>query len=106
VLAVTVRSLARHGFDARGIGAPDAALAALRRGLCPALLLTDVRLADASGVALAAEARELVPGLRVLLMSGYSASAVSPGSDDELIEKPFSPRELAERVRATLDRGR
>jgi DNA-binding response OmpR family regulator len=47
------------------------------------------------------------PGLKVLLVSGYTRdailerSALPPGT--ELLEKPFTPADLLKRVRALLD---
>ena len=59
---------------------------------------------DAEELALAA--RRQRPGIRVLLMSGYSEQAVAVGlpADCALLEKPFLKPDLARAVRRTLDR--
>ena len=60
-----------------------------------------------SGVQLAAQLLALRPGLRVLYASGYAADALGPmglGTREvALIQKPFTPAELARRVRQALD---
>ena len=49
-----------------------------------------------------------LPGVRVLLMSGYADDMQQPAGsldgDFELLDKPFRKRELARRVRRSLDR--
>jgi CheY-like chemotaxis protein len=71
------------------------------------LLLTDVVMPAMSGRELAEHVRVLRPGIRVLYMSGYTDDAISrhglllPGCD--LIEKPFTPTVLAQRIRQVLD---
>jgi CheY-like chemotaxis protein len=74
------------------------------------LLFTDVVLpAGMTGAAVAAEARAMRPGLKVLFTTGYARNAIvhhgrlDPGV--ELITKPFSYADLAARVRDTLDRN-
>jgi PAS domain S-box-containing protein len=66
------------------------------------LLITDVGLPGLGGRQLAAQARELRPGLKVLFITGYASDAIF--DDDaacgvELLNKPFTMAELAVRVR-------
>ncbi|HWO88884.1 MAG TPA: response regulator [Gemmatimonadales bacterium] len=74
------------------------------------LLLTDVILPGMSGRAVAQQLLQLQPGAAVLYMSGYTDEAISrqgmlePGV--ELLQKPFTPAELAKRVRKVLDARR
>jgi PAS domain S-box-containing protein len=66
------------------------------------LLITDVGLPGLSGHLLAARARELQPGLKVLFITGYASDAifdVDAASGVELLNKPFTMAELAARVR-------
>jgi len=74
------------------------------------LLLTDVVMPRMSGPVLAERVRSLRPETAVLFMSGYTDEAIlSPGgtaSGAELLQKPFGPRLLAERVRRVLDKQR
>jgi two-component system cell cycle sensor histidine kinase/response regulator CckA len=71
------------------------------------LLLTDLIMPELSGPAVAERVSELVPGVKVLFMSGYADDLVlrngilSPGA--AFLEKPFSATDLASKVRATLD---
>lgn len=72
------------------------------------LLFTDVVLPGGmNGAAVAQQARELRPGLKVLFTTGYARNAIvhhgrlDPGV--ELITKPFTFAELAARVRELLD---
>jgi CheY-like chemotaxis protein len=71
------------------------------------LLLTDVVMPAMNGRALADQARQRNPGLKVLFMTGYSRNAIvhqgrlDPGVD--LIQKPLSSEQLASTLRRVLD---
>jgi PAS domain S-box-containing protein len=71
------------------------------------LLLTDVVMPRMGGRELAARLSAVRPNLRVLYSSGYTADTFSEGGvlgeDVELLQKPYSPSELAARVRSALD---
>ncbi len=105
VARVTLR---RHGYTV--LEASDA-LSALRvQAANPgpiALLVTDVVMPGMSGRELADQLREFRPGLRVLFVSGYADNAVlrhgvlEPGLN--YLQKPFTPDELARKVREVLD---
>ena len=70
------------------------------------LVLTDVVMPNMSGQELVNQLARLRPGIKVLFMSGYSDDAVARhgvlNEGAEFIAKPFSPEELAEKVRAVL----
>lgn len=73
------------------------------------LLLSDVMLhGSMSGPEVASEAKRLISDLKVLFMSGYAEGAFSDQrplpKDTDLLNKPFRRRELAQMVRAALDR--
>ena len=74
------------------------------------LLLTDVVMPDMSGPELAKRLSVVQPGLRVVYMSGYSDNAIARhgvlDADVNFIEKPFSHKTLAGKVRMVLDAGR
>jgi PAS domain S-box-containing protein len=109
-----VRELAEsalHSLGYRVLSANDAraGLAALRAAPRVDLLLSDVVLpGGTSGPAMAAEAERLHPGLKILFISGYPTGAAHPKTafpqDAGLLGKPFRKRQLAQVVRATLER--
>jgi len=72
-----------------------------------ALLLTDVVMPQMSGRDLAERLDKVLPGLRVLYMSGYADSAIVHHGvidpDTRFIGKPFSAAALARKVREVLD---
>jgi CheY-like chemotaxis protein len=74
------------------------------------LLLTDVVLPGMNGRELARRAQVIRPGLKVLFMTGYSRNAIVHQGrldpDVELIQKPITQDQLANRIRALLDYGR
>ena len=74
------------------------------------LLLTDVGLpGGVNGRQLADEARRRWPSLKVLFTTGYARNAIvhhgrlDPGV--ELIPKPFTQHDIADKVRRVLDGG-
>jgi PAS domain S-box-containing protein len=72
------------------------------------LLLTDAVMPGRSGVDLARELTERKPGLPVILMSGYTEETLPMGGVEPaitLLPKPFTPRELRQRIREKLGRA-
>jgi PAS domain S-box-containing protein len=71
------------------------------------LLVSDIGLPDINGRLLADAAREVRPGLKILLMTGYASEAavaggfLAPGM--ELITKPFTVEALAKRMRDMIE---
>lgn len=71
----------------------------------PDLLVTDVGLPNGmNGRQVAEVARECIPGLPVLFITGYASTALPPGV--EVIGKPFELETLVRRVQVILDVGR
>jgi two-component system, cell cycle sensor histidine kinase and response regulator CckA len=108
VRQVTAQALRRRGYTVHEAGnAEDAIEWSRHSAMQPHLLVTDVVMPGLSGPNLAAKLVELNPGLRVLYMSGYTDDAKAVHGHFwggvPLLEKPFTPAQLAERVRATLD---
>jgi len=108
-----VRSLARHVLRGCGYIVLDAAegRAALelaeRREQPIQLLITDVVMPEIGGREVAERLSAIHPETRVLYMSGYTEDAVMRhGILEEqvnFLQKPFSPLELARKVRQVLD---
>ena len=108
-----LRRLARQYLETQGykiLEAEDGA-AALQivdgyRGAID-LLLTDVIMPGMNGRELATNIARLLPGVRVLYMSGYTENAIGhDGTLDagiNLLQKPFSLPALKDRVREVLD---
>jgi two-component system sensor histidine kinase EvgS len=73
------------------------------------LLLTDVVMPNMNGRDLAEQVRKHYPDIRVLFMSGYTANVIAHhgilDTGVNFIQKPFSGRDLAVRIRAILDEG-
>jgi two-component system cell cycle sensor histidine kinase/response regulator CckA len=102
--ALVVAVLSRAGYRVISQADPVQALAAAMPGI-PDLLVSDVVMPGMDGPSLAAELRDRHPGLRVLLMSGYSPEHALGGaaSSDPLLPKPFVAEELLHAVRDVLD---
>jgi CheY-like chemotaxis protein len=108
-----VRSLAQKILEQSGYKVLAASRGAEAITLCRQrtepihLLLTDVVMPETSGKEVADRVTELLPGLRVLFMSGYTDEAiVHHGVLDmniEFIQKPFTPAALVRKVREVLD---
>jgi signal transduction histidine kinase len=107
-----VRELAQRTLKARGYAVIEArngdeAIDLMARGAKAQLLLTDVVMPGLSGPNLAARLLQQNPRLRVLYMSGFNEdSAAAHGTfwgGVPLLQKPFTPNQLAERVRVALD---
>jgi two-component system, cell cycle sensor histidine kinase and response regulator CckA len=108
-----VRNLVRAMLESKGYRVLAAAGAEAAERLCAEcpgdvdLLLSDVVMPEVNGRVLAERLAAVTPSLRVLFMSGYSDEAVyrhgeiSP--DAAFIEKPFTDRTLARKVRDVLD---
>ena len=68
------------------------------------LLFSDVVMPGMSGVELARAARQLKPGLPVLLATGYSAEVVASIPEFEVIPKPYRPQDLGQAIGRVLGR--
>ena len=70
------------------------------------VLVTDIVMPQANGFEVAREVRRLIPGVSVVFMSGYADEAIIPlGAAFEIgpiLAKPFSPDDLAVRIRETI----
>lgn len=105
LLRVAALALRQAGHEVVAHDDGQDALDSLRDGLRPCLLMTDVAMPGLDGLALARAARALLPGLPVLMLSGYSASSVAGAPAREgfaYLAKPFTPEGLRAAVVAAL----
>ena len=110
VRRLVFRSLEAHGYKTLPVAsAHDALLLCEKRDVEIHLLLTDVVMPQLSGKELAQRAAALRPGMKVLFMSGYTDDAIVHhgvlDAGTPFLQKPFTPRSLAQKVREVLDAG-
>jgi CheY-like chemotaxis protein len=100
--------LEMNGYRLLVAANPDEALALVRSHAGPIhILVTDVEMPGMTGVELAAKVKELTRNVRLLLMSGYTSKALGDrgvlDANVAFLQKPFSNRDLLEKVREVLD---
>jgi two-component system cell cycle sensor histidine kinase/response regulator CckA len=104
---VVAEMLAGHGYDVESATTPEDAIRMVEGGLRPDVLVTDVVMPRLGGPELAARLLELHPGLRVVLISGYTEhgllAAEAPSQAALFLRKPFTAAQLASAVRVALE---
>ena len=107
-----IRSLLeRFGYSVFCAETPSEALALVQKqeGRID-LLLTDVVMPEMDGKELTKRLQTVLPDLKVLFMSGYTANVIMHRgileSDVHFLQKPFTVQSLAGKVREILDEGR
>jgi two-component system, cell cycle sensor histidine kinase and response regulator CckA len=108
VLRMTMTILKRQGYAVLAADTPGEAIRLAREHVGEIqLLLTDVIMPEMNGRDLAKNLLSLYPHLKRLFTSGYTADAIAyQGVLDEgvhFIQKPFSVKDLAAKVREVLD---
>jgi DNA-binding response OmpR family regulator len=108
VRAVTVRALSAAGY--RVLAAADGREGIAVAGAEPGhidLLVCDVVMPGTSGPEVAAALEKLRPHMRVLFVSGYTHDSLALRGELPagvmLLQKPFTPAVLLDRVRGLLD---
>jgi PAS domain S-box-containing protein len=107
VRRVAARILRESGYTVLDTGNADEARKLCKeRGKSLDLLLTDVVMPGVSGPKLAEELKEISPHLRILFMSGFPGAAVVHSgvlrANARVVEKPFSPAVLVDKVEEVL----
>lgn len=110
VRTYVVRALRQFGYFVLEATDGEDALAVLQEYHAPAhLLIADLVMPQMGGAMLIEMLREWYPGMKALLISGYTAEAQitkdSLPEDTRFLPKPFDPLTLARTVRDMLDGG-
>ncbi len=108
ILEMGRRMLESMGYHVFSTSSPTEAVQLTTSGqVAIDLLITDVVMPEMNGRELAERIRATRPGLRCLYMSGYTADVIADhGVIEEgiqFIEKPFSKKELATRIREVFE---
>jgi len=103
----TATALKAYGYQViQAENAGEALLIGERESERIHLILTDVVMPSLSGRELADRLKQRWPGIKVLFMSGYTDDTIVHHGvlheDVEFIQKPFSPDQLAIKVREML----
>ncbi|HEQ71136.1 MAG TPA: transporter substrate-binding domain-containing protein [Spirochaetia bacterium] len=108
ILQLAERILTRLGYHVLSSRTPAEALRTAET--CPdpiSLLVTDVVMPEMNGRELAERLRQRHPALKCLFMSGYTSDVIAHrGLHDHgfhFIQKPFTQKDIAVKVRAVLD---
>jgi PAS domain S-box-containing protein len=102
VRAGTAALLQELGYKVTEAESAAEALDLVRTGLAPELVVTDQMMPGMTGMQLAAELRERLPGIAVLIITGYAALHAGEADGLEVLTKPFSFADLAARVAAMV----
>lgn len=105
---LTKTMLERMGYTVLAAASPVKAIDLVKEQEEPVqLLITDVVMPEMNGRDLAEKLQDIYPSLKVLFMSGYTANVIAHrGVLDEgvhFIQKPFSMKDLAVKVREALN---
>ncbi|MBC7255988.1 MAG: response regulator [Chloroflexi bacterium] len=105
VLMFCTRALSRMGYEAQGVSSGEEALALLKTGAFD-VLVTDIAMPGMNGIELLRQAREILPELVVVVITGVGSidlaiKALRGGAQD-FLPKPFTPLELKSAVDRAL----
>jgi CheY-like chemotaxis protein len=104
VRALMRRVLQHLRYDVTDAGTPEEAIAQVKNGLCPDLVVTDVVMPGMNGRRMVNELETMTSGFKVLYVSGYVDPAVKTHFDAiEFLAKPFTPDAFGRKVRELLD---
>ena len=105
VLEVTAELFRSLGFDVLSANSGEEAIEVLKRTPRVRLLFSDVVMRGMNGAELARQAVHLMPGLKVILASGYAGSEIAGVSGGELdgfyfLPKPYRVNDVVRKLRA------
>lgn len=109
VLKMAIELFQVMGYEVFAANNGTDALEILKRTPDMDVLFSDVLMPGMTGIALGQEARKLVPGIKVVLASGYPVPALAVEDngfkDFDFINKPYRMTEIAKTLRKPDDRG-
>jgi two-component system cell cycle response regulator CpdR len=101
------RALERSGYAVSAVDRGTAAIPLLESEPFD-LLLTDIVMPEMDGIELAQKASEMVPGLRVMFITGFAAVTLKAGNampQARVLSKPFHLRDLVLEVDRMFEVG-
>jgi len=106
VATMTIRLLQKSGYEAVGASGGAEALKILKsRGRDIALVITDFMMPDMDGPMLLPKLRQIVPGIKVIGVSGHDKRAVGLEMGfDEILSKPYELNSILATVRRVIER--
>ena len=96
--------LNQSGFEARAVYSGERALE-MAASFVPDMMISDVIMADLTGIDTAIQMRALLPKIKILLFSGQAATADllekarAQGYEFEILAKPVHPQDLLTKLR-------
>lgn len=101
VLATTIELFKLMGYDVLSASNGADAIRILQNSPDIQVLFSDVVMPGMSGIKLAHEARRLIPGINVILASGFQGEAMAEAdmSDFHFLVKPFRMVDVARLLR-------
>ncbi len=107
LLRASTRILLRSGYTVFAVTNFEDALSAVANNPDISLLISDVIMPEINGKELSREIAKLVPGIKVLFVSGYTSNVLSEqgliSEDINFLQKPFQFEELLRKTRDVLD---
>jgi CheY-like chemotaxis protein len=95
VREVASEDLVEAGFEVTAASDGDEALAILREGSLFDLLFTDIRMPGSTdGWELAREAKQMIPGLKVIYATGMGDAGDGLGDGECYVRKPYNLKDL------------
>ena len=108
VRSFAVRALKKKGYEVIGCNSAENALEQLEKERNFQLLVTDMVMPGLNGIELAHRVKELIPGIKIILASGYSEeiarNELSAADRVEFMDKPFSLGDLTKKIFDVLNK--
>ncbi len=98
--------LERAGYQVSEAAGAEEALAILRAGPAPELLLTDIVMPVRNGIWLAAQVHRILPKVPVLFVSGFSQDYKEELTGSVCLQKPFTAAALTAAVNDIVEARR